>query len=433
MPTSRRRFVAAAGAALFAGCSGSDDPERVSTVTPVDVPQSAGDVLAAVESVRVPTVPDGPIVSTSHRESVVSHVEDRIEAADAALEAADGVGADEVERLGGTGAPFEACRSHLRDYEAAPGRLEFRRVARAFDDVATILGYARAAGGNLDAAGVRTAAENARAAYRDLADGIAYRFASPVVEHLPPVAAGEAALDRAVGHRYAADPGNEEPDDATPEVIADGWRAVESLRLETTNAAGYLETGLDPSAPPRRDAVTGAAGTHLEALAELDVPRRGDGHPVPSRIRTVLSSARSHRSEVLSAADPTDPETARGVELLLDAVRVRSQLAAYDAAGEATFTRMDGDGFPTERVMPAKRAAVDRVEALAGAPPLQRHIGGLAADMVTYGDRLQAGQGTDPVATAHFMYVAARAFADLALEHGDALAAALDPADGDNR
>ncbi|PSP48699.1 hypothetical protein BRC75_05770 [Halobacteriales archaeon QH_7_69_31] len=388
MPTSRRRFVAAAGAALLSGCSGTDEPDRTATVTPVEVPRSAGDVLSAVESVPVPSVPPAPVVSAAHRRAVVGHVDEGIRAAEAALAAADDVALADVESLEDSAAPFETCRSHLRAYGTEPTRRRFRRVARAF-------------------------------------------LASPAVQLLPTAAVGEAVLERAGDTRQAARRATAELAEPTPPEAADIWRSVESLRLETTNAAGYIGTAFDPSAPPRDDAVSERTGRHIEALASLEAPRRPNGRAPPSRVRTVLSTVRSRRSAVLAAADPTDPETARRLELLLDAVRIRGQLEAFDAAAAATFARLDAEeGFPTERLMPEKRAAVDRVRALAEAAPLPRHLGQLAEDMVTYGDRLEPDRGTDPVATAHFMYVAAGAYVDRSLERGQRLAAALDPGTG---
>ena len=430
-PTSRRRFVAAAGAALLSGCSGTDEPDRTATVTPVEVPRSAGDVLSAVESVPVPSVPPAPVVSAAHRRAVVGHVDERIRAAEAALAAADGVALADVESLEDSAAPFEACRSHLRDYGTEPTRQRFRRVARAFDDVAAVVGYARAASGDLDAEALRGAVDAARTGLSELDDALEYRLASPAVELLPTAAAGEAVLERAGETRQAARRAAAELAEPTPPEAADVWRSVESLRLETTNAAGYIGTAFDPTAPPRDGVISERTGRHIEALASLEAPRRPNGRAPPSRVRTVLSSVRSRRSAVLAAADPTDPETARRLELLLDAVRIRGQLEAFDAAAAATFARLDAEeDFPTERLVPEKRAAVDRVRALAEAAPLPRHLGRLAEDMVTYGDRLEPDRGTDPVATAHFMYVAAGAYVDRSLERGQRLAAALDPGAG---
>jgi len=432
MRTSRRRFVATVGAALLAGCSSSDEPERTETVTPVDVPRSDSEVLEAVESVPVPSIPPAPIVSTAHRGSVVSHVEDRIEKAEAALAAADDVALADIERLDTREASFDAYRSTLRAYEADPDRRRFRRLARTFGDVATIMGHVRTATGDLDADVIRTAFEAARDAAVELADGLEYRLAAPVVERYPTAVAGEEVLDRAEDVRLAAEREVAELAEPNPTEAAAVWRSVESLRLETTNAAGYLQTGLDPAAPSRTVTVGTLAGDHLEALEALEVPRRANGQALPPRIRTALSSARSRRSELLAAADPTDPERARRLELLLEAARVRGQLEAFDAAAEATFPLLDAEaGVPAERLMPAKRAAVSRLERLAGAAPLPRSLGEIAEPLVTYGDRLKGGQGTDPVATTYFMYVAAQAVVDLSLDRGDRLAAALEADDGE--
>jgi hypothetical protein len=427
MPTSRRRFVAAAGAALLAGCNAADTPPRTATVTPLDVPQSAGEALSAVEAIPVPAVPPAPIVATSHRRSVVDHVETRIETAEAGLSATDGVGVADVEGLGNSEAPLEACRSRLRAYRSDPSRRRFRRLGRSVDDVATIVAHVRTATGDLEVGDLRAAFETARGAFVEVVDGLEYRLASPSIEFLPTASVGEAALDRADDARRSARRDLVDLENPTPAEAADVWRSIASLRLETIDAAGYLGTGLDPTAPPISTAISSRTARHVEALESLDVPRPSDGQPLPSRLGTVLSSVRSHRSELLTAAGQSDTGSISRLDHLLAAVRVRGQLEAFDAAGEATFPLLgDGRGFPVDRLLPEKRAAARSVEALADAAPLARSIGRLADDMVTYGDRLEAGQGTDPVATAHFMYVAARAFVDRSRDRAGWLARALD-------
>jgi hypothetical protein len=427
MRISRRRFVAAAGGACLAGCNSAEEPERTETVTPVDVPRSDGEVLEAVDSVPVPSIPPAPTVSTAHRRSVVTHVADRIETAEAALAEADDVALADVERLDDLEGSFDAYRSNLAAYEADPDRRRFRRLARTVDDVARIIGHVRSATGDLDADGIRTAFAAAREDAVELTDGLEYRLAPPVVERYPTATAGEAVLDRIEDVRLAAQREVAELAEPTPTEAAAVWRSVESLRLETTNAAGYLETGLDPAAPSRTVAIASLAGDHLEALESLAVPRRADGRAIPPRIETALSSARSRRSELLAAADPTDPERARRLELLTEAVRVRGHLEAFDAAAEATFPLLDSDaGVPAEELMPEKRAAVEGLDRLAGAAPLPRSLGEIAEPLVTYGDRLKENQGTNPVAATYFMYVAAGAVVDLSIERGERLAAALD-------
>lgn len=432
MPTSRRRFLAvagAAGAAVIAGCNEGSQPERDATVTPVDVPRSAADVLDAVEGVPVPSIPSATIVSDAHRRSVVRHVSERLRTTEAALAVSD-VTTEDVGVHLNDDAPIRSARAELDRYTESPSRRQYRRLEREFENVATILGYVRAATGDLGPAGVRDEFATAETEFADLSGETEYRLASPVRRFLPTLEAVESALDRGGDQRNTARRAVSEvetDDEAVgPSEIAAAWRSVELLRLETTNAAGYAATALDPSSPPRADAIVEVVGDHLDVLASLDVPRRADGQRLPARVRTVLSTVRARRSDVLSAADPTNPETARRVELLLDAVRIRGQLDAFSVAAESTFSRLDGEEFPVERIPEAKDSAVDRLETLAAADPLQRHLGRLAEDMVTYADRLEPGQGTNPVASAHFMYEAAREFADLSLSRGDRVAAALE-------
>jgi hypothetical protein len=432
MPASRRRVLAAAAAALLAGCNSSDGPERTTTVTPVDIPQSPDEMLQAVESVSVPSIPPAPIVSTPHRRAVVGHVEGRIEAAAGTLQAAETVAVEDVEGLGNPEAPLADCRSQLRAYAADPSWRQFRRLTRSFEDVGTVIGYVETATGELDATGIQRTYETARDASRALDDGLQYRLASPTSELVPTAAIGEAGLERAADARLSGEREISELANPAPGEAAAAWQSVESLRLETTNAGGYLGTALDPAAPPRTDSLSELVGGHLEAVASLDAPRPADGHPLPTRLGTVLSTVRSQRSGVLAAADPTEPRNARRLELLFDAIRIRGQLEAYRAAGEVTFPLLDAErGIPGDRLLSRKRAAVDRVGTLAGAAPLQRSLGRLADDMVTYGDRLEADQGSNPVATAHFLYVAAREFVDLSLARGQRLATALDAPHGE--
>ncbi|PSQ33233.1 hypothetical protein BRD11_05590 [Halobacteriales archaeon SW_12_69_24] len=189
MRVSRRRFVAAAGGACLAGCNSAEEPERTETVTPVDVPRSDSEVLEAVDSVPVPSIPPAPTVSTAHRRSVVTHVADRIETAETALAEADDVALADVERLDDLEGSFDAYRSNLAAYEADPDRRRFRRLARTVDDVARIIGHVRSATGDLDADGIRTAFGAARDAAVELTDGLEYRLAPPVVDRYPTASA----------------------------------------------------------------------------------------------------------------------------------------------------------------------------------------------------------------------------------------------------
>lgn len=439
MGTNRRRFVAATVAALLAGCYERGEPEPEDTVTPADVPQSADDVLNEVASVPVPSVAPGTVVSDAHRRAVVDQARERLDTAEAELAAADDLGLADIEGLRHSAAPFETVREQIRGYREDPGTRRFRRLRNAVRDLGAIIGHVRAASGDLDGGDLRDVLDSAREAYVALDRDTGYRLEAPVIDLLPTLAAAEAALDRASDRRRSAE--RSIPDGTTSGGAVDPERAaritgdLEMVRLETTNAGGYFDTALDAAAPSRDAAISDAISDHLGALQSTEIPSRPDGGPLPSQVRTVLSTTRARRSDVLAAADPTDPASANRVELLLEAATLRGQLEAFETAGEETFGRLEDGSFPAERLPGAKRRAVDRVAALANGAPLQRHLGALADDMVTFADRIQAGMGSAPVASAHFMYVSGRAFADRSLSRGDRLAdrlAANDSATANN-
>lgn len=431
MGTNRRRFITATGAVLLAGCNEQSEPEREATVTPADVPRSADDILKDVETIPVPTVEAGPVVSDSHRQSVARQAEDRVETAETELAGADDVDLDAVDGLRQTEAPFGTAREQIRDYRDTSDPRRFIRLRNAVRDMGVIIGHVRAATGVLGVDGLRTALDDAQAEYVALGQDADYRLASPVIDLLPTLAAAEASLERASDRRRAAE--RRFPDESgggtsvAPAEVARVWGLVETVRLESTNAGGYIQTSLDDDAPSRDAGISAAITENLEALRSLEVPRRADGGPLPSQVQTVLSSTRARRSEVFAAADPTEPESANRVELLLEAASLRGQFEAFEVAGEETFARLEGETFPAERIPDAKRLAVDRVEALSNGAPLQRHLGGLADDMVTFADRIRAGMGNAPVASAHFMYVSGRAFAEVSLSRGESLADRLAP------
>ena len=124
----------------------------------------------------------------------------------------------------------------------------------------------------------------------------------------------------------------------------------------------------------------------------------------------------------------SDPGRAeRPVGGLFGAARIGLEVEAFDTAAAATADRLDGGGVTAERLLAEKRAAVDRLERLGGATPLQRRLGGFAVDIADYGDRQNSDERSDTAVTAHFLYVAGRVFADGALARGASMADALAP------
>lgn len=92
---------------------------------------------------------------------------------------------------------------------------------------------------------------------------------------------------------------------------------------------------------------------------------------------------------------------------------------SLDAAVETTVELLGQREFPSEEVLEAKRQAVERVEALAEASAIVRHIGAKSDALLQSGDRFQAGvPNEEPLANAYFQYEAAGEWAERAGKHG---------------
>ena len=434
---TRRRLLCVAGAALAAGCSESEEPTRDRTVTPLEVPRSAEDATTEATDVPVPTVPEGVILSDAHRQRVVGYLESLRERAERELTAADGVDREDLPLEGRETNQFESAGQRIESLAEATDHGRFRRVDRRFRSLGVVVGYVRAETRGLDVDGLRKALESEQSATRELADGLEYRIAPPVMRHLPTVEAAEEALGHAEARLRAAeravDVAAEADDDGRSETVGNAWGRIEQVRIARTNAAGILETATDPDAPSRRTEIDDQYRAVREA-PEYPDPPESDGSADDrntERIQTILSSVLSRLSDVLDrrAEDLADTER---VTHLLDAVRVRSEAEALVDAAELTYERFDGDSFPPEAVPKEKRRGVDSVESLAEAAPLRRELGRLAEDMLSYGDRRLAGasDGTRALGEAHFVYVGAQRFVDRSLADGRMLATALGDAEG---
>ena len=428
MSPSRRRLLAAVGAALVAGCNGSnrpaETPER--TVTPIDVPRSPEAALGEAVGIETPEVPAAAVVSDDHREAVTAAAERLVDAAEREAEAA-GVEPSAAEGVRDGEEPFAAARERLEELRMSSPPRQYRRVDREFGDVGSVLGYARATTGDLDVAAVRAALATERERYADLRNGFDHRLAAPVARSLPTAGVAEDTLGRAGTQLDAAAPVLESLESpAEPSAVGGAWGQLEQARLAVTNAAGFLGTATDADAPPRRDAIEAAIETEREAVAALDSPRSlaAERVAVPERITAVLSTIRSRRSELLST-DAAELAAERPVGGLFSAARIRLEVAAFDAAAAATADRLEGTGVTAERLLTEKRAAVDRLERLGEATPLQRRLGGFAVDIVGYGDRQNSGERSDPAVTAHFLYVAGCVLVERALARGTPMADAL--------
>ena len=420
------------GAALVAGCNGSNQPAETpeQTVTPIDVPRSPEVALGKAAGIETPEVPAAAVVSDGHREAVTAAAARLLDAAEREVKAT-GVVPSAAEGVRDGEEPFAVARERLEELRMSSPPRQYRRVDREFGDVGSVLGYARATTGDLDAAAVRAALTTQRERHAGLRNGFDHRLAAPVARSLPTAGAAEDALGRAGTQLDAAARALESlSSPAEPSAVSGAWGRLGQARLAVTNAAGFLETVTDADAPPRRDAIEAAIETEREAVAALDSPRSLTAGRVaaPEPVTAVLSTIRSRRSELLST-EAAELAAERPVGGLFGAARIGLEVEAFDAAAAATADRLNGDGVTAERLLAEKRAAVDRLERLGGATPLQRRLGGFAVDIVGYGDRQNSGERSDPAVTAHFLYVAGRVFADRALARGASMADALAPED----
>jgi hypothetical protein len=437
MPFSRRGFFATTGAALLAGCNEADQPTREETVTPVDVPLSSDAALAEAADIEVPAIPSAVIVSDEHQADLVARAEGLVETADEEATSADDVELSDV--WGSLRNPENVlgrAREAVETLRETRSRREYRRAISRLEDVGTVLGYVRAETSELDVEAVRAALEREQAAFDALQDRFEYRFRAPVDRYLPTITAAESGIERTRNELSRAERGVEGldsgPEPVTSQDIAGAWARIELVRLWRTNAVGFARTAVDPSRPLRRDAVTDVLGTQLDEVASQELLRDEDAGSVqvPQRIRSIVSTVRSRRSQLLRGADPGDPANPSTSKLLFNSLQVRAEIEAFGAAGELTFELLERETFPAKRLVSEKREAVQRLEALTGAAPLPRRLGRLAEDMVTFGDRLEsASRGGNPVATAFFVYVAAREYVDLALDRAETLTSALEAPD----
>lgn len=219
---------------------------------------------------------------------------------------------------------------------------------------------------------------------------------------------------------------------AAPDDIAGAWRSIELLRLETRNAAGYLETATNPWAPPRADAITAATRAERETVASTGVLSAPAGRSLPPPVATILDNVRARRAGV-KAADPSADAAAAGrVGRLLAATEAAAQLDAVGAAFRATGRGTDG-GVPPAAVPRAKRRAADRLDRLVGSQALQRDPGALAERWLTRGDGIETEEARAPIPWAYITYRAAGRLAEGAMCRGQRLGVALgaDGAAGD--
>lgn len=445
MAPSRRRFLAGVAVALpLAGCNeraargGGDGAEE--TVTPVEVPRSAGEVLRQAADVDSPAVDVTVPVAEAHLADGIGQVERLLEAAESYLEAAGDVDAGRfyARPRGSAFDPEELLgrvRRRLSDLrEAEPSRSTLGTVDSAIRDLAPLVGGLAAEAGDTDPEALRRRVADERDARAAVRERIEYRLASPVEESLLVFEAAESRLgdghllERATNRLDAiADDENVDP----VEAMAHAGRHLEVHERNRRDTELYRRAATDPEAPVRAGLLDERQTSLRETVA--DVAERFDSEAPASSGTQLAQSLRSARRSFGTRGTRWAERLEDGrrdgdrIRVLLDALGWYCELLAVDAAVERTVDRLEGGTVPAEAVLEEKQAAVRRVEALASGSTLQRRVGRRSGLALEAGDeRLAAGAAaTDSVVRAHLLYVLAAEFADAALQEGAALAEAL--------
>ena len=434
MTPNRRRVLTAVGAVLLTGCSELDSApgEPARTVTPVEVPQSAESTRRRVDNLAVPEIPASVVVTDEHRRAVTAAVEELVETAEREFEAAKDVELAAIEdEIRNSQDPFNVARLILQRLRMSQAPRTYRRLGQGFGDIGTILGYVRAETGELDVASLLQAMAETRTGVSSLRNDFDYRLATPVQELFPTVVAAERALVYAESTLQDARQAIERLDGATnPESAAVGraWGHLERTWLATRNAAGFLTTATESARSPRRDVIERAIETEREEAAAVEESQLTVADGAPASIRTSLREIRSRRSDLVTA---TINELAAGARAqgLFRAAKTRAEIEAFRVAVAAIEKRADEPDAPEERLLAARKAAIERLARLESATPLQRQLGRFAAEMVRRADRQRSGRPDGAVLTTRFMYVSARAFTDHMLSRGASIAEALGSGD----
>lgn len=447
MVRTRRGLLstAAAVATALVGCNEqSADPDE-GTVTPVDVPMTDEERLAKAASIERPSIPSAVIVTEGHLAAAIEHGASMVAAVEAGLEALP----EEDDRRG----PFrgdasehvERTRDLLADArDAGASEAGLESAEDAVMTVAPVYGYVRAAAGDVGPAELRAEIESVRDRRTELREDFEYHVREPLGAHLPTVYAAEAALSHEIAVADLTDRlSDADPDgDRFPLLAAELHMKVELHRREREDAAQLLATASDPgvaSIEPALVAAFEAAGAELDRIEgeyHLDDDERPDRSTLAGTIRDVRYRAGGRSWEVRFRTTEAFEAGSR-VRPLLDAVEGVVSFGAVDEAVAVTLDRLDGDAFPTERIVDEKRRAVSSLEAVAGATALQRHLAdgsesihhldGSSTSRVDAADRIaeRGDTSAEAIALAHLNYVQAATWAELAVEQGSRLSSSL--------
>lgn len=442
MPSTRRRFLsgAAAGVALLAGCNDRASDGNRGTVTPVDVPMTDSQLLEQAASIEYPSLPPAVVVTDTHFEDAIGHVESLVDELEHELDEADEVDFSDLRRP----APGRSSRSggthvvqETRDRldsirERAPSLEPLSDVERALRDVSHLLGFVRAETGEITLDEIERTVDDERESARELRADIGYRLASPVAATLPTLQAAEEKLDSTPEQKHALETGDgDETVDSASRRVADLRRVLARHRRRRRDAERFLETATEPGARSFRTSVDReleAVQDELESLPDrFQTPegRRDQGTLVEE-----LRGNRRHvgrRSSAWLQAYETYRTDGRRVLGLLRGYRILVEADAVDAAVMRTTERLDGRTFPAETVPDEKRRAVERIESLVDGPAVQRALAERAVSILDFGRHQRGDDGVtvETVARTFFLYAVAAEWAASSAERGRTLVESL--------
>ncbi|WP_178916922.1 hypothetical protein [Natronomonas gomsonensis] len=421
-PSTRRRFLAGTAGALavLAGCNEQSSPSRQGTVTPVDVPQTDEELLQEAANIDVPSVPKAVIVSESHHQAAIDHIESVRSAVESVLadsdiepENYDGV------RYGTPKSILDSTEKRLEDVRDL-GRTEqaLRVASNTLRELSRLLGVLQAETGAADAESLRSELEAERDAIDALPGQFDYCVATPVERYLPTLYAAESKLDNLTERPFPTRAETEEADDEAvqPSRIGELRLHLEYLRRQRDDVEQFHATATDESAPSIRDriddALTGLEPDIRSIVEEhgTEAPEQpgGSGRPGETRFRSVRQSVSRQGRRWATDLDDYREDGLR-VLALVDATEWLVLFEAVDTAVDRTLARLEADDFPAETIPTEKRRAAEAVTTVAEGTALQRQLAGRAHGLLRNGDRHAEREVaiTEETAFAHLLYVSA--------------------------
>lgn len=440
-PSTRRRFLTgAAGAiAVLAGCNEQSSPSRQGTVTPIDVPQTDEELLQEAASIDVPSVPKAVIVSESHHQAAIDHLESVRSAVESVLAESD----IEPENYDGVryGTPksiLDSTEKRLEDVRDLGQTEQALNIAtNTLRELSRLLGVLQAETGAADAESLRAELAAERDAIDALPSQFDYRVATPVERYLPTLYTAESKLENLTEGPSPTRTKTEEPDGeaVSPSRIGELRLHLEYLRRQRDDIEQFHATATDESAPSIRSRIDDAL-TELEpdirAVVEehgAETPEQSEnsGRPGETRLRSVRQSVGRQGRQWATDLDDYREDGLR-VLALVEATEWLLLFEAVDTAVDRTLARLETDDFPAETIPNEKRRAVEAVAAVAEGTALERQLAGRAHELLRDGDQHAEREVviTEETAFVHLLYVSAAECARRGMARSEAIVDTLD-------